>query len=164
MKRFFSICLFLAFAATTFAAAPAGRLFQFERSTNRNYICYDVNLKNGVLDEDEPISVYWIRVEEGGVKKELSWIQRKLAFGYKVKKYTANSVVFTLSPSKDVPITVSKKGGKWVAICRVNGKNLQLTKMFAQMHSANSMHCDYVDIYGINTATGKADKERLNNK
>lgn len=182
MKRFLSITIILltmvavSFSATpatqpslaertiAHTSTPAGRLFQFERSTNRNYICYDVNVKNGVLDEDEPIKVYWIRVEEGGMKKELSWIQKKLAFGYKVKKYSGSSVVITLSPSDKMPITVCKKGNKWVAICSLNGKSIQMTKMFAQMRSPNSMHCDYVEVYGTNTANGAAIKERINNK
>ena len=49
MKRFFILFILSFFVLlSSFSATPEGRLFQFERSTNRNYICYDVNLKDGM--------------------------------------------------------------------------------------------------------------------
>ena len=71
----------LSFFILSFSCA-AERLFVFERSTNKNYICYDVNIKDGKLNTKEPVHAYWIRAEEGGEKKELSYLQFNFAFGF----------------------------------------------------------------------------------
>jgi hypothetical protein len=163
MKRFFFILSFFhLFILAAMAATPEGRLFQFERSTNRNYICYDVNLKDdGKLDLKEPVNPYWIRAEEGGEKKELSFLQFKFAFGYKVDSKRDNEVTIHLSPYKNLPIRICKRNGKWVALVKMEGTEMQLTKMFAQM-KGESLTCLYVDVTGI--ANGKVVTKRINNK
>ncbi|MBO7069623.1 MAG: DUF4833 domain-containing protein [Bacteroidaceae bacterium] len=143
------------------ATVPEGRLFQFERSTNRNYICYDVNLKNGKLNIKEPVNAYWIRVEEGGVKKELSFLQFTFAFGYKVDIKKDNEVTIHLSPYKKLPIRICKRNGKWIALVTMDGQEMQLTKMFAQM-KGDSLTCLYVDVTGV--ANGQTITKRIKNK
>ena len=163
MKRVLFILSFLQLSLfAAIAATPEGRLFQFERSTNRNYICYDVNLlKDGKLDLKEPVNPYWIRAEEGGEKKELSFLQFKFAFGYKVDSTKDNEVTIHLSPYKNLPIRICKRNGKWVALVKMEGTEMLLTKMFAQM-KGESLTCLYVDVTGI--ANGKVVTKRINNK
>ena len=46
---------------------PAGnpkQLFYLQRTSNTNTIVYELNYKNGLLDEDEPVHVFWIRYNE----------------------------------------------------------------------------------------------------
>ena len=163
MKRLlFILSFFQFFILAALAATPEGRLFQFERSTNKNYICYDVNLKeDGKLNLKEPVHPYWIRAEEGGEKKELSFLQFKFAFGYKVDSTKENEVTIHLSPYKNLPIRILKRGGKWVALVKMEGQEMLLTKMFAQM-KGESLTCLYVDVTGI--ANGKTVTKRINNK
>lgn len=157
---FFSV--FILHASFLFAATPEGRLFRFERSTNRNYICYDVNLKDGKLDMKDPVHAYWIRVEEGGGKKELSLLQFTFAFGYKVDIKKDNEVTIHLSPYKKLPIRICKRDGKWVALVTMEGQEMQLVKMFAQM-KPESLVCLHVDVTGT-TADGKTVTKRIINK
>jgi hypothetical protein len=163
MKRLlFILSFFQFFILAALAATPEGRLFQFERSTNKNYICYDVNLKeDGKLNLKEPVHPYWIRAEEGGEKKELSFLQFKFAFGYKVDSTKENEVTIHLSPYKNLPIRILKRGGKWIALVKMEGQEMLLTKMFAQM-KGESLTCLYVDVTGI--ANGKTVTKRINNK
>ena len=163
MKRVLFILSFLQLSLfAAIAATPEGRLFQFERSTNRNYICYDVNLlKDGKLDLKEPVNPYWIRAEERGEKKELSFLQFKFAFGYKVDSTRENEATIHLSPYKNLPIRICKRSGKWVALVKMEGQEMQVTKMFAQM-KGQSLTCLYVDVTGI--ANGKTITRRINNK
>lgn len=162
MKRFLFVLSFLhLYVFAALAANPEERLFQFERSTNRNYICYDVNLKDGKLDIKEPVHAYWIRVEDGGEKKELSFLQFNFAFGYKVDSKKENEVTIHLSPYKKLPIRICKRNGKWMALVTMEGQEMQLTKMFAQM-KGESLTCLYVDVTGI--AKGKTITKRINNK
>ena len=163
MKRLlFILSFFQFFILAAFAATPEGRLFQFERSTNKNYICYDVNLKeDGKLNLKEPVHPYWIRAEEGGEKKELSFLQFKFAFGYKVDSTKENEVTIHLSPYKNLPIRILKRGGKWIALVKMEGQEIVVSKFFAQM-KGESLTCLYVDVTGI--ANGKTVTKRINNK
>ena len=162
MKRLLIILSFLHFCIfASYAATPEGRLFQFERSTNKNYICYDVNLKNGKLDLKEPVHAYWIRAEEGGEKKELSYLQFTFAFGYKVDSKKDNEVTIHLTPYKNRPIRICKRSGKWVALVTMEGLEMVVTKFFAQM-KGETLTCLYVDVTGV--ANDKTVTKRINNK
>ena len=143
------------------AAEPATQLFQFHRSTNRNYICYDVQQSNGRLDTKKPIHVYWIRAEEDGAKKDLSFIQRTLAFGYKVVSRGDNEATIHLTAYNKLLIRICQRQGKWVALATINGQEAYLTRLFAQMRSPNSLHVEYVDLFGKSTATGADVTERI---
>ena len=163
MKRLLIILSFFILHSSFFiyASTPDGRLFQFERSTNRNYICYDVNLKDGKLNMKEPVHPYWIRAEEGGEKKELSYLQFNFAFGYKVDSKKDNEVTIHLTPYKNLPIRIVKRGGKWIALVTMEGQEMVVSKFFAQM-KGESLTCLYVDVTG--TVNGKTVTKRINNK
>lgn len=54
------------------------RLFYIQRNHNKNTVVYDANYKaTGLLDQNKPINVYWIRYEEGGRSMELRAIEKK---------------------------------------------------------------------------------------
>ena len=163
MKRFLIILSFFILHSSFFiyASTPEGHLFQFERSTNRNYICYDVNLEDGKLNLKDPVHAYWIRAEEGGEKKELSFLQFKFAFGYKVDSTKENEVTIHLSPYKNLPIRILKRAGKWIALVKMEGQEMVVSKFFAQM-KGESLTCLYVDVTG--TVNGKTVTKRINNK
>ena len=161
MTRHITLTVILLLASLS--ARAASRLFRFERSTNRNYICYDVQLKDGSLDMKNPIHVYWIRAEEDGREKELTYIQRKLAFGYKVVHKGHNEVDIHLTAYSKLTIRICQRNGQWLAVANINGKEAQLTKLFAQMQSPNSLHVLYVDLFGKDLKTGEAVRERINN-
>lgn len=146
-----------AFAQNT----PAARLFHFERSKNANYVCYDVNQKDGKLDMKDPIEVYWIRAAEGGEKKELSFFQRVMAFGYKVVSKGNNEVTVHLTAYNKLNIRICRRNGKWVALVNINGKEARLTKMYVKTINPDSLKVEYVDIFGVDTATGKNVKQRI---
>lgn len=150
----------LSFFILSFSCA-AERLFVFERSTNKNYICYDVNIKDGKLNTKEPVHAYWIRAEEGGEKKELSYLQFNFAFGYKVDSKKADEVTIHLTPYKNLPIRITKRGGKWIALVTMEGQEMVVSKFFAQM-KGESLTCLYVDVTG--TVNGKTVTKRINNK
>ena len=150
----------LSFFILSFSYA-AERLFVFERSTNKNYICYDVNMKDGKLNTKEPVHAYWIRAEEGGEKKELTYLQFNFAFGYKVDSKKADEVTIHLTPYKNLPIRITKRGGKWIALVTMEGQEMVVSKFFAQM-KGESLTCLYVDVTG--TVNGKTVTKRINNK
>ena len=80
----FLIALLSCFAAGA-VTIPKEHVFRFERSTNNNYICYDINLKDGALNQKEPLKAYWVLGGETRIE-ELTFLDRKMAFGVKVIK------------------------------------------------------------------------------
>ncbi len=148
-------------AGSLMANVTENRLFQFERSKNANYICYDVNLDGERLNMKNPISVYWIRMTQGGIRKELSFIQRKLAFGYKVVKKGKNEVSVHLTAYDGLLIRICQRKGKWVALVTLDGHEVQLTKMYAKMVTPDSLRVEYVEVTGIDCATGKKTSKRI---
>ena len=119
---FFVLSFLHYFVFSALAITTGGRLFQFERSTNKNYICYDVNLKS---------------------KKD-------------------NEVTIHLSPYKNLPIRILKRGGKWIALVTMEGQEMIVSRFFAQM-KGESLTCLYVDVTGT-TSNGKTVTKRINNK
>lgn len=157
------LLFFLLLSLPCSGSEPAGRLFHLERSKNRNYVCYDVRQTAGKLDTQSPIDVYWIRVEEGGGKRALSFIQRKMAFGYRVVSRGTNEATVHLTAYDRLPIRICQRAGQWVALATIHGTQLRITKLYVQLRHPNSLHVDYVDIYG-ETATGEKRKERIYNQ
>ena len=58
-------------------------LFIIERSKNTNVVHYDARLTaDGKLDPEEPVIAYYVMLAEDGRRKELSWIEKKMAYGF----------------------------------------------------------------------------------
>lgn len=162
MKNFLSIIILLFISTTLFAAVPEGRLFQFNRSKNANYICYDVNLlDNGKLDSKHPVTVYWIRAAEGGERKKLSFLQRTMAFGYKVISSGKDEATIHLTAYKELPIRVCHLRQKWVALVNVRNREVLLRKMYVKTVSPDSLKVEYVDVIGTDLESGKPVSHRI---
>ena len=98
------------------------RLFFVSRNLNRNIIVYDIQLKNGALDVDNPLHVYWYNQEHNPITtNELNFIQRKLAYGYTVVGQGENEATVKLKAYKKRLLTVRRHDGKWVGTTTING-------------------------------------------
>lgn len=132
----------------------------FERSTNTNYVCYDINLKDGVLQQREPLNAYWVLGHETRIES-LTFLDRKMAFGVRVVSSKDDEAMVNLSAYKDLKIRICKHKGKWVGIVKLNGHEIVLQKMFAQMKPPMNVKCEYVDIFGTDLKTGEKRSERI---
>ena len=159
--RFLASILFSLLCLTVRAVTiPKEHVFLFERSTNDNYICYDINLKDGKLCQKEPLTVYWV-LGKGTRTEGLTFLDRKMAFGVKVVSTGTNEAVVHLAAYKDLNIRICRHKGKWVGIVKLNGHEMILQKMFAQMKQHISVKCEHVDIYGTDLSTGEKRHERI---
>lgn len=90
MRRALALLL-LVIAAVLPAAAETypiprepNQIFYVQRSLNPNTIVYAARLDGaGQIDAEQPVDVYWRRYNDDGERKELSGIERNLAFGVK---------------------------------------------------------------------------------
>ncbi len=161
MKRIVLLLFLCLTAATAFCEVPTDRLFQIDRSKNRNIVCYDVNLENGALNLDNPLEVYWIRHEEGGMKKDLSFLQRKLAYGYKVVDKGQNEATVKLIAYDRQNLRICRLGSQWVALTTIKGQECILSAIYVKAKSTNSLSVEYVELRGKSVSRGTMISERI---
>lgn len=160
---------FLAKPATVIAAlliwvmpetAWAQRLFHIARSVNKNIVCYDVNATDGKINTKCPIHVYWHNNEERpGVEEELNALQRRLAYGYKVRSVGQNEVSVTLAAYSKRQLRICRRGNKWMASVKINGHDCQLDELYVK--AKGPMSVEYVELRGRSLANGKRLTERI---
>lgn len=140
-------------------------LFYIQRNHNANTIIYDAKYdKQGNLDKDEPIIVYWRRYDEQGQKMELRNIEKWYAYGvdwekveYK-KKYSIKLVadkkhkfwLKQLSPFKSVIIT------------EINKELSVLDHIFIYADNSGIWPTlKYIELFGKSTKTNEKAYEKL---
>ena len=109
------------------------RLFHIARSLNRNLVCYDANQTNGKLDTKEPIKVYWLNREmEPGKTNGLSFIQKKMAYGYKVVSITEHTCTITLTAYPEKKLTICREGDHFVCHVKIDNRQAILQSLYVK--------------------------------
>jgi hypothetical protein len=138
-------------------------LFKIERSKNANIVQYDLVLdENGQPREDEPIIGYWIRLAEDGQRQGLSWIQRKLAYGFETSKQDDGSFIMDMNADIHRALKVYQKDGEWITETRISGRTAIIQRIYVESTAANPLpRVEYVDLFGIDSETGEPVTERM---
>ena len=138
------------------------RLFYIGKSANRNIVCYDVNAKNGQLDTENPIKVYWVnREEHPGRTNGLSYFQRKMAYGYDVVSKGNNTCRCTLTAYPHRQLTIMKHRSKYTCLININHQAAILKSLYVKSKPHNPLSVEYVVLEGIDLKTHKVVKETI---
>jgi hypothetical protein len=143
--------------------ANAKQLFYLQRTTNLNTIVYELNYKDGILDEDNPVHVFWIRYGEQGQRAELSWIQRKFAYGVKIKQLDDGSYRVRLVSYAGYSMYLKKGAdGKFRLYAPINQRMMLLSRIFVKITGGSmwSPDIEYFELSGADPATGSPVAER----
>ena len=148
---------------------PAGnpyQLFYLQRTTNTNTIVCELNVNSrGQIDEESPVHIFWIRYPEGGMRKELNYIQRVFAYGmksqpqgngvYKLHFVSYKKQVFTLM--------TSPKDNKYHVYANINQRQALLNRLFIKVDGGTfwSPNIIYMEMKGTDALTGKELVERF---
>lgn len=155
-----NVMAMMAFVFCLSCPAQAPRLFHISRSLNKNIVCYDARVSKGKLDLKNPIHVYWHNNEDRpGVEEELNALQRKLAYGYKVKSAGNNEACVTLTAYNKRVLRVCQRNGKWVVLVGINGQECRLQELYVK--TKGPMSVEYVELRGVAVANGKHETERI---
>lgn len=142
----------------------AQHLFFIQRNLNSNTIVYDMDLKDGQIKKGHPIDAYWLRYQEDGSRKDLSWLQAVLAYGY-TSKVMEEGYRIKLKAYNDRYLSLTKQGDNWKAFIELNGVNCVLKNIYVFADESGIFpDVKYVDIYGLHPQTGTEIKERIYNK
>jgi hypothetical protein len=139
------------------------QLFYLQRNPNTNTIVCELNHKNGVVDTDDPIHVFWIRFGEDGKKEELNFVQRKFAYGVKSTQIGKDKYELNFVSYKKYPMYLMKGvNNKFNVYASINQKQAILNRIFVKINGGSfwSPNVEYVEIRGIDPATGKEVMER----
>ncbi len=139
-----------------------GHLFHIERSKNKNLVCYDVNLTEGKLDTEKPLTVYWIvRDKEPGVRKELNAIQRQMAYGYKLVSAGDDTAEVNLKAYPERTLSIRKSGGNYICVITIAGQPAILRHLYVKAKEGSSLSVEYVELTGVTLDTHQPVSERI---
>lgn len=114
-------------------------LFYVQRSNNNNAIVYETNLNSdSSINREEPVHVYWIRYSSDSTTAELSYIQRKYAYGVKSVEIEGKNGQFILNfvsyDKKKFYLVKSQEGNNYQALTMIDGRMSVLEKVFIQLN------------------------------
>ncbi len=139
--------------------------FYLQRTTDANTVMYDLNFKNGVLNEKEPIKAYWIRYTEKGVKKELTGIQKKYAFGLRSTKLNNGTFKIIFAAYSKVPLYLKKQhNGVYKTSVTLDGKEIVLDRLYIHIEPGGSFwspNVSYIEFKGKEASSGKAVSKQI---
>ena len=117
---------------------------------------------NGKLDTKEPIKVYWLNREmEPGKTNGLSFIQKKMAYGYKVVSITEHTCTITLTAYPEKKLTICREGDHFVCHVKIDNRQAILQSLYVKASPNNPLNVEYVELQGITTDTGVPVTEKV---
>lgn len=155
--------------ADTVYPKPLGQrnmLFYVQRTPNINTIVYALNVdEKNQLDTKEPVHVFWIRYAEKGQQEELSFIQRRYAYGLKTKDLGNNKYELRFVSYKNLPFYLYKspKDNQFHVYATVNKKEMILHRIYLQIEGGTFWFPEvkYVEVKGVDPVTGREMTERF---
>jgi len=144
----------------------ANQLFYLQRDPNLNTLIYELNVdKDGEVNREEPVLAYWIRYGEGGIKQDLSYVQRKFAYGVQSKELGKDHFEIRFVSHKKLPLYLlrSDEDKKFHMYVTVNNKKLQLERVFVRIEGGTFWlpNVRYVELKGKNMADDSMVVERI---
>ncbi|MCL4638101.1 MULTISPECIES: DUF4833 domain-containing protein [Olivibacter] len=141
------------------------QLFYLQRDPNKNTVVYTLNKKDGKIDEDEPVSAYWILYEEDGERKDLSYIQRKFAYGIDHKKVSDNEYEIRLTSCKSIPFRLAycPLSKQYEAFTSINNKPAIVERIFVRINGGSLFkpNVDYIELICKDSQSGQKLKHMI---
>jgi Domain of unknown function (DUF4833) len=142
----------------------SNQLFYLQRTPNANTVVYELNYKNGTLNKNEPIHVFWIRYGDQGQNAELSLIQRKFAYGIKTKQLSPENYEIRFNAFGKQPLYLKKSTeNKLVVFASSGDKQIILTSIYLKINGGSfwSPDIEYAELRGTDPANGQPVSERI---
>ena len=147
----------------TLSSGKNNHLFFIERSKNRHLVQYDVQLtENDDILDSNPVAVYWVL--ENGRQRDLTLIQRKLAYGIdSYVKLDKNRLRVFFVALKDREVIVEKMEGCFRAVIAINSRPSVLERIYIESKERPTglPLVLYVDLFGRTKETGLPVNERI---
>ncbi len=125
-------------------------LFFIQRNYNSDSIVYKVNRnRDGLININDPIRVYWIKYSENGTIKELNYLQKKLAYGYTSNQISSDLFEFQLVSYPKRFFLAKKKNDNFHVVTNINGKQSSLDSVYIHADEDGVFpDVRFIEIYG----------------
>ncbi len=144
------------------------QLFYLQRQPNANTIVVDLNVKNGKLDVENPVHVYWLRYTENGQKAELNWIQKTFAYGIHSNKIREGLYELNFVSYKKMKFYLERgTNNVWKVFANPgDGSRMILRSIYIHVNGGSfwKPNVEYVELKGIDAATQKEEREKIHLK
>jgi hypothetical protein len=143
-----------------------GLVFYLQLSDHINTVVYALHRQaDGTVDASDPVQVYWRWYEQGGEKRDLTLLQRSLAFGVQLAplKDHPGDYVARLNAYPNIPVLVNEAADGTVrALMQIAGKPAQLVCVYVErrMQLGFLPQVLYMDFYGRTLDGGDKIAER----
>lgn len=136
-------------------------LFSLGRSKNANIVRYAARSDAQGLDASHPIDAFWLMLAEDGRREELTWAERKLAYGFSVTGSSSERCVLRLAACPERPLVVDRRELTFRAMLQIAGKRAALTRIFVRTSEGGLLpRVQYLDLFGT-AVDGAPVRERL---
>lgn len=141
-------------------------LFYLQRDPNTNTIIYELNLKeDGKVDPEKPVNIYWVRYADKGQKEDLSYVQRKFAYGLQTKALGNDEYELRFVSHKKLPLYLKRSPAdkKYHVYIDANDKKIMLDRVFVRIEGGSYWlpNVKYVELKGLNAKTQAPVVERM---
>jgi hypothetical protein len=141
-------------------------LFYIQKSFNQNTIVYALNIdKEGKINANTPINVFWRRYQEDGRIRELTQLEKTFGYGVKAKplKNKPNTYVFSIVAIKDKQFIVTQTEDlKPHVITTIDEKTALIKRVFIKAEHIKLLpKVFYVEVFGVDIKTKKPVYERI---
>jgi hypothetical protein len=139
-------------------------LFIIERSKNANIVRYDAQFtEEGELNPKEPVIAYWILHAEKGQRAELSYLQKKMAYGFETKPATSGEgYTMTMVPLPKRELRIKVVDGEAQGQIEINGKPAVLEKIYVDSEPGwTGPDVNYVRLIGRDLETDEKLTEKI---
>lgn len=155
-------------AQDTFPVPPRthNSLFYLQRTPNTNTIICELNEKDGIPDQDDPVHVLWIRYTEQKQRQELSFLQRHFAYGIHSRALGNDKYELHFVSYKKLPFYLmrSRTDNKHHIYATITGKQAILTRIFIKINPGGSFwlpNVEYFELKGMDPDSGKELMQRI---
>lgn len=151
--------------ASKFPVPPYSKnsLFYIHRSPNANTVVYELNSNGPVINNENPVKVYWMRYEEKGQQRELNYLEKTFAYGIKCSPISKHryAVEFVASKAKTLEVFMDASG-QACAIMNISGKPSRLRKVFVQVAEDGLWpRIAYVEFFGFDVESNSPAYEKM---
>ena len=141
--------------------AGDNRLFHIERSKNNYIVCYDINIIDHKIDKANPLNVYWASNEHLDHGKGLTFIQNKLAYGYKTVSKNDRYIEISLNAYPKKIIRIEQYNDMFRPMVSINDHIARLMKIYVKTDVSNSLKVEYIEITGEIIESGEIVSEKI---
>ncbi|HCN82495.1 MAG TPA: DUF4833 domain-containing protein [Sphingobacteriaceae bacterium] len=143
-------------------------LFYLQRDPNTNTLIYTLNLDaKGNINKSDLLNIYWIRYAENREKKELGFIQRKLAYDMDTRQISKDKYELRFVSHRDLVFLLQRSADKgyYVSVF-INNRTIRVSRIFVRIEGGTFWfpNVKYAEIEGTDQSSGKPVTERISAK